>query len=224
MKMQVMSSLTKIGLAKQSPAEIVLTTFSPYKRPHASVAGIRTIGKSKVLLRIFTNTRTFRNVLQSRAAVINIVRDVNLLASIALKGFPRFGDFTIKFEKSKHVNAPRLAKTDARVEVGVEKVERSKISDEIGTSEVAYITTRVKNIEVINPSIHPFKRSEFFVIESAILATRIKEALKNGRNKVAKKKFLELSEYVEKCRRIAPHSREINLMIKIKNLFKNEMG
>ncbi len=224
MKTRVMSSLTKIGLTKQSPAEIVLTTFSPDKRPHASVIGIRTIGKSKVLLRIFTDTRTFRNLLQSRAAVINIVRDVNLLASLALKEFPGFGKIALKFEKSGHVNAPKLAKTDARVEVEVEEVERAKISDEIGSSEVAYITARVKNIEVINPSIHPFKRSEFFVIESVILATRIKEALKNGRDEVAKKKFLELGEYVEKCRRIAPRSGELNLMIKIKDLFKNEVG
>lgn len=224
MEMPVMSSLSEIGLSEQSPAEIVLTTFSPDKRPHASVVGIKAMGGSKVLLRIFANTRTFQNILQSRAAVINIVRDVNLLASLALKRFPRFSKIAPKFEKSGHVNAPRLAKTDARVEVEVEKVERTKISDEIGSSEVAYITARVKNIEVINPSIHPFKRSKFFVIESAILATRIKEALKNGRDEVAKKKFLELSEYVEKCRRIAPHSGELNLMVRIKDLFKNEMG
>ena len=224
MKMQVMPSLTKIGLTRQSPAEIVLTTFSPDKKPHASVVGVRAMGGSRVLLRIFTNTRTFRNILQSRAAVINIVRDVNLLASLALKGFLRFGKIALKFEKSGHVNAPRLAKTDARVEIEVEKVERTKISDEIGSSEVAYVTARVKNIEVINPSIHPFKRSEFFVIESAILATQIKEALKNGRDEVAKKKFLALGGYVEKCRRIAPDSGELNLMIKIKDLFKNEMG
>lgn len=222
--MPVIYSLAEIGLSEQSPAEIVLTTFSPDKKPHASVVGIRTIGKSKVLLRIFTNTRTFRNLLQSRAAVINIVRDVNLLASLALNGSPRFGKITLKFEKLGYVNAPRLAKTDARVEVEVEKVGRAKIADEIGSSEVAHITARVKNIEVINPSIRPFKRSEFFVIESAILATRIKEALKNGRDEVAKKRFLELSEYVEKCRRIAPHSGELNLMKKIKDLFKNEMG
>lgn len=224
MKMQVMSSLNKIGLTKQSPAEIVLTTFSPDKKPHASVMGIRAMGESRVMLRIFTNTRTFRNIFQSRAAVINIVKDVNLLASLALKGFPRFGKITLKFVKSGYANAPRLAKADARVEVEVEKVERAKISDEIGSSEVAYVTARVKNIAVINPSIHPFKRSEFFVIESAILATRIKEALKNGRNEVAKRKFLELIGYMEKCRRIAPDSGELNLMIKIKDLFKNEMG
>lgn len=224
MKMQVMPSLAKIGLTKHSSAEIVLTTFSPEKKPHASVVGVMAIGSSRVLLKIFTNTRTFKNIIQSRAAIINILRDLDLLASLALKGFRRFGKIALKFRKSEHVNAPILAKTDARVEVEVERVKRAKISDEIGSSEVAYITARVKNIEVINPSIHPFKRSEFFVIESAILATRIKEALKNGRDEVAKKKFLELSGYVEKCRRIAPESGELNLMLKIKDLFKNEMG
>ncbi len=224
MKMPVMSSLAETGLSEQSPAEIILTTFSPDKRPHASVVGIKTINQSKLFLRIFTNTRTFQNLLHSKAAVINIVRDVELLVSLALKEFTSFGKIAIEFEKSRNVNAPKLAKSDAHVEIEVEKVERAKISDEIGSSEVAHITARVKNIELITPSIYPFKRSEFFVTESAILATRVKEALKNGKYDVAKKKFLEISEYLEKCRRIAPHSVELNLMIKIKGLFKNEMG
>lgn len=216
--------MEEIGLSGKSPAEIVLTTFSPDKRPHASVAGITTMEGSKVLLRIFTDTKTFRNILRHRAAVINIVKDVNLLASIALREFPLFGKISLKFETSGRVNAPILAKTDVYVETEVARVKREKISDEIGTSEVAYIVAKVKNIKVTNPSPHLFKRPEFFVVESAILATRIKEALKRGRGEVARKKFLELSEYVEKCRRIAPRSKELNLMIKIKGLFKNEMG
>jgi hypothetical protein len=219
-----MSSLAEIGLAERSPAEIVLTTFSPDKRPYASVVGIRAVGESSVSLRIFTNTRTFRNLLQSRAAVVNVVRDVRLLASIALKEFPSFGKIVLEFKGPEHVNAPKLVKADARVEVEVEEVERAKISDEIGSSEVAYITARVKNIEIIKPSVHPFKRSEFFVIEAAILATRIKEAVKHGKDEVARKKFLELEKYVERCRRIAPQSSELDLMVKIKDLFKNEVG
>lgn len=224
MKTRVIFSLNEIGLAKQSPAEIVLTTFSSDKKPHASVAGVVATGRSRVLLRIFTKTRTFQNIIRWRAAGINIVRDVNLLASVALKGIPRFDKFSPKFEKSNHVNAPRLAEADAHLEIEVESVKIENISDEIGTSEVAYITASVKNIGVVNPSIRPFKRSEFFVIESAILATRIWEAFKNGRNEIAKKKLIELDEYVERCRRIAPNSGDLKLVVKIQSLFKNRAG
>ncbi len=223
-KVLITYSLEEIGLSGKSPSEIVLTTFSPDKRPHASVAGITTMGNSKVLLRIFTDTKTFKNIIRNKAAVINIVKDVNLLASIALRDFPLFGKISLKFEKSGHVKAPRLAKHDAHVEIEVTGVKREKISDEIGSSEVAHIVAKAISIGVTNPSPHPFKRSEFFVIESAILATRINEALKRDRGEVARKKFLELSEYVEKCRRIAPRSKDLKLMTKIKGLFKNEMG
>ena len=102
MKTRVRFSLKELGLAKQSPAEIVLTTFSSDKKPHASVAGVVATGRSMVKLRIFAETKTFQNLIQRKAAGINIVRDVNLLVSVALKGIPRFGKFSPKFKKSNH--------------------------------------------------------------------------------------------------------------------------
>lgn len=219
-----MSLLAEIGLTEGSPAEIVLTTFSFNGRPHTSAMGVRARGKSKVVLAVFTNTKTFKNLLRSKAAVINIVKDVEFLVSLALKDLLGFNENTLKFKKSEHVNAPKLEEANAYVEIETEKVEKAKISDEVGSSEVAYITARIKNIEVLNPSVHPFKRSEFFMIESAVLATRIKEALKNDRKEAAERLFLELNKYKDKCRRIAPNSRELNLITRIINSLKSEMG
>jgi hypothetical protein len=219
-----MSLLAEIGLTEGSPAEIVLTTFSFNGRPHASAMGVRARGKSKVVLAVFTNTKTFKNFLRSKVAVINIVKDVEFLVSLALKDLLGFNENTLKFKKSEHVNAPKLEEADAYVEIETEKVEKAKISDEVGSSEVAYITARIKNIEVLNPSVHPFKRSEFFMIESAVLATRIREALKNDRKEAAERLFLELNKYGDKCRRIAPNSRELNLITRIINSLKREMG
>lgn len=218
-----MSLPKEVGLTEGSPAEVVLTTFSSNGRPHASAMGVKTRGKSKVALTVFTNTKTFQNLLRSKAAVINIVKDAEFLVSLALKDLLGFNENTLKFKKSEHVNAPKLEEADAYVEIETEKVEKAKISDEVGSSEVAYITTRIKNIEVLNPSVHPFKRSELFMIESAVLATRIGEALKNDRKEAAERLFLELSKYEDKCRRIAPHSRELNLITRIINSLKSEM-
>lgn len=219
-----MSLLAEMGLTEGSPAEIVLTTFSFKGRPHASAMGVKARGRSKVVLAVFTNTKTFQNLLRSKAAVINIVKDVEFLVSLALKDLLGFNETALKFKKSEHVNAPKLEEADAYVEIETEKVEKAKISDEVGSSEVAYITARIKNIEVLNPSVHPFKRSELFIIESAVLATRIREALKNNRKEAAERLFLELNKYRDKCRRIAPNSRELNLITRIINSLKSEMG
>jgi hypothetical protein len=222
--MPTTSSLAGVGLAEGSPAEVVLTTFSPNGRPHASVMGVKARGKSNVALRVFTNTETFQNLCRSKAAVLNIVRDVELLASIALRDPLGFDESLLKFKRSRYVNAPKLEGADAWVEVEIQRMRRKKILDEVGSSEVAYVTARVKNIEILNPGIHPFKRSELFVIEVAVLATRIIEALKNNKRGAAKKLFLELKEYEKKCLRVAPQSGELNLIMKIIDSLKSSMG
>jgi len=82
----------------------------------------------------------------------------------------------------------------------------------------------VKNVEILNPSVHPFRRSELFAIEAAVLATRIEEALKKGRRETAERLFLELGEYGKKCQRIAPRTVELNMIMKIIDLLKRKVG
>jgi hypothetical protein len=209
-----------VGLNTESPAEIVLTTFYPDKRPHASTIGVKASGKSKVLLRIFTATDTFRNITKSKAAIINIVGDVKLLANLALKDLLGFKESMLSFENSKYVDAPRLKGADAHIEIEVKTIRKKRIFDELGTSEVAHLTAEVKNIDVKNPRIHPPRRSESFVIESAIMATRAMVALKRGEKKIAKKLFRRLNDYKEECELIAPNSRESCLIAKIANSLK----
>ena len=216
-----MPSLEKISLSEESPAEIVLTTFYPDGRPHASTMSARADGNSKVLLRIFTSTNSFQNISRTKAAVINIVRDVELLAGLALKDLLNFGESRLSFKSSKCVNAPRLVGADAWVEIEVEEIRKYQISDELGPSEVAYLTAGVRDIEVGNPTTHPFKRSESFVIESAILATRILEALKRGREKTAKEMLNKLAEYQKKCELIAPNSKDSRIVAVMIDSFKN---
>jgi len=219
-----MSSLTEVGLTGESPAEVILTTFSPSGRPHASVMGVRARGKSEVTLKVFTDTETFQNLRRSKAAVINIVRNAKLLSSIALKDLLGFDEGTLKFKKSDRVNAPRLEGAEAWVEVEVKGMRKKKISDEVGSSEVANVIMGVKNVEILNPSVHPFRRSELFAIEAAVLATRIEEALKKGRRETAERLFLELEEYGKKCQRIAPRTGELNMIMKIIDLLKRKVG
>jgi hypothetical protein len=208
-----MVSLDDLGLLKGTPAEVVLSTFGPEGTPHASAMGVRVQTGSKVFLKVFTDTVTFRNLATSRAAVVNIVGDVELLVRLALKGLLESGG--LRFKKSRCVNAPRLKEADAFVEVEVKSLRREQVVDELGASEVVHVETEVKCIEVGKPGIHPFRRSESFVVESAILATRAMEAAKRGREEIARKIFQELSSIQARCERMAPGTKDLRLITEI---------
>lgn len=219
-----MVSLKDMGLTEKSPTEIILSTFYPNGKPHVSVMGVKAKGKSRVLLRIFTDTDTFSNIMKSKSAVITITRDAELITNIALRHLLNFDESRLEFRSSSRVNAPILSKADAYMEIEVEKTRRTKLHDKIGTSEVAYVVAKVKNVKVQNRRVCPINRSESFLIESALLATRIMEALNRGRNQVAEEMYHKLSEYQRECERIAPKSKNSRLIAKIADSLKNQMG
>lgn len=194
-----MISLEKLGVGKESPSEIVITTFNPDGSPHASTMGVKASGKSKVSLKVFTDTVTYRNLSSSRAAVVNIVKDVELIAGLALRDILNFDDSVLKFKSSKLVNAPRLENADAFLEIEVESLRRRRILDELGESEAAYFVAGVKCIDLQKPCARALRRSESLAIESAVLATKIVVAMKNGKQKNAKHLFLEIAKHKERC-------------------------
>jgi len=219
-----MFSLKDIGLNEKSPAEVILSTFYPNGKPHVSVMGVKSKGKSRVLLKIFTDTDTFSNIMKSKSAAINITRNAELITNIALRDLMNFDESRLEFISSSLVDAPILRKADAYVEIEVEKTRRTKLHDKIGTSGVAYVVAKVKNVRVQNRRVCPIDRSESFLIESALLATRIIKALRRGRNQVAKEIYQKLSEYRRECERIAPKSKNSSLIAKIAGSLKNQLG
>ena len=218
-----MASLRELGLVEESSAEIILTTFYPNMKPHASVMGVKARGEHDVLLKIFVGTDTFQNIWASRSATINIVSDAELLTKVALADLLGFDESALEFENSKYVNAPKLKGVDAHVEIQVEDVRRIRLRDEIGTSDVAYVKAAVKNIEILKPRIRPFRRTELFLIEVAILATRVMEAMRRGRIEIAKRMFEKLSEFEKVCKRIAFESKESRLITNIVNSLKSRL-
>ena len=170
-------------------------------------------------MRIFTPSKTFENISEAGAAVINLVDDPKLLAGQALKDIPELGG-SLEFERSRSVNAPRLSGACAYVELEVESIEMVSLQDEIGTSEVAKVRGVVKNIEIARRSARPFRRVDLFLLESAVLATRALEALKRGRGDLAGNLVREIKKYREKCEKIAPRSTETEMVKRIENFLK----
>jgi hypothetical protein len=213
------SNLKKLGFTIDCPAETIVTTFSVNGKPHASPMGTWLKKSGEIELRIHTSSRTFQNIVRTRAAVINISRDPKLLASQALKDVFK-SKTSLKFKKSKFVDAPKLSNADAWIELEIKNLDKMKISDEIGTSEIARVVGMVRNIEVSKPSIYPLRRASFFLLESAILATKAIEAFKRGKDDVAEKIIQEIENYRERCRKVACCSSEMKMIEKIVNFLK----
>ncbi len=201
-----MTSLAEIGLGEEI-AEVALTTFYPDGRPHAATMGVRTSGDSKILLRIFTDTDTFRNIAENRSAVVNIVGDAGLLARLALKDLLKFDESELEFGEDGKLND-----AGAWVKIEVEELRKEQISDELGTAEVAHVTAGVRGIDVRDPDVRPLKRGESPAIESAVLATRIRVALDNGKQELAREMFEKIAELRE---RAAPGSSDSRLIAEI---------
>lgn len=219
-----MNSLKKLGLSKEPQSEIVMTTFSLGGKPHASAIGVRVSGESKVSLKVFTDTITYENLSNSHAAVINIVRDVELVANLALRDLLNFNDRALSFKSSKCVNAPRLENADAFVEIEVESLRKRRILDKLGASEVAYFMARVKCVDMQKPAARAIRKSESLAIESAVLATRIVVAMKRGKEKIAKKMFLKIVKYKEKSALVGPNQKDSHLITKIVESLRRRFG
>jgi hypothetical protein len=216
-----MGLLRDLGLSEGIPAEIVLTTYCPDGKPHASTMGVRIGVESKVLLRVFAGTRTFHNLLKSRAAVINVVRDPELLTKLALKNLFNFDPGTLKFGRSGHVNAPKLEEAEAFVEIEVGPPRLDRVSDELGTSEVGHFEGEVKNIHAGRAGVRALRRTESPVVDSAVLATKIATAVEKGKRGLAEGMF----EKLKKRRGAAPPgSKEHHLITELVELLGRRYG
>lgn len=211
----------ELGFTKNCVVEAILTTYSTDRSPHACAVGVRRLEKGKLSFKLFTDAQTFQNVSSTDAGTINVVEDVE---KIAKGGLPEIFSIeeAFKFESSEVVEAPRLADANAFVEFKVESLTEETVSDELGSSKVAEIIASVENIECIDRPPRPFKRSENFLIESAIRATRVIEAIKRGKKNIAEKMTQEIVPYAEKCQEIAPNSSECKLISKILDYLKGK--
>ncbi len=218
-----MPTLDELGFTKNDITETILTTYSPKRTPYASAVGVRKIEDKKIGFKLFTDSKTFQNLYKQKAGVVNLVGNVEKIVKQGLSEiFQKKSE--IKYKESNKLDVPHLSDYDAIVEFNVAKIKNKTISDEIGKSEMAKIMANVENIDIDNPRPRNFKRSDFLLIESSILATRVIEAINNERKSIARKKIQEIKKYLKKCEKIVPNSSRKKLISKILDYLKKEMN
>lgn len=198
----LMSSPRELGL-KESPGEVILSTLNPDSSPHAATVGAWLKGE-EVEMRLFHPSTSLSNLRRVGEGVLNLTDDVNLLVRLALRDL--LPSPNLEFLPSSTVRVPRVKGMRGYVELGVRGMRGEEVEDELGTSLAFRITCEVRKVEAVDPHVKPLLRSEFFLLEAAVLASRILVARKRGL-KVGRM-MEELRRQVEGCLRLSPSSRE----------------
>jgi hypothetical protein len=147
--------------------ETVVTTLDAAGEPNFAAMGV-VWGHDTLIIRPYTNTRTFRNLEAQRAAVVNVTDDVLLFAKSALTR-----------ERFTCVPAQRVRGVVLRDACHWQEVEvveirgRAPGPGSAGHSERIDVATRVVGGGVRRPFVG-FCRAKHAVVEASILASRLR--------------------------------------------------
>lgn len=194
-----MVDLEKLGFIKGMTFESIVSTYSHGGRPNAAPMGITSEDMKHVIISPFKRTQTYKNINNKGCAVVNFIANPTTFYQTAFKDEGTVNTHVNNFfEKATVVDAPRLKKIDAFLEVSA--VE----STDDGTRGM--IIGRVVHWKIFPSRFRPYCRGAFAVIEAVIHATRIREFLALG-NEADAGRLIELVEYYQRLiERVAPNS------------------
>jgi len=199
----MMASLRELGL-RDSPGEVILSTLNPDSSPHAAAVGVRARGEGEVEMLLFHPSVSLSNLRREGEGVLNVTDDASLLVRVGLKNLlppPK-----LEFLPSKAVRTPKISGMRGYAYLRVKRVEEREVEDELGTSTAHLFLCKAVEVEVNSPGVKPFLRSEFFLLEAAVKASRILVARERGLK--VRRMMEELRRLVEECLRLSPSSRE----------------
>ena len=203
-----MSTLEELGFAKGIISETIVSTYSKNGCPNMAPMGVIKLNSNKILIKIYRSSETYKNLKFKGCAVVNLSTDPRLFYKSAIKE-TNSGNKISKdlFEKGDIVDAPRLKKADATIEVSVCSINNVD-------SERPEVILEVKNIRASDCFPKAYSRAFSATIEAIILATRIKFYLIG--NKFQQKQANDMIEKVmwfeEIIKRTAPKSENANII------------
>jgi len=153
----------------------------------------------RVVVRPYTSSLTYANLLRARCGVVNLTNDPELFYRMAFKDANPGGVVPPEwFEKADIVEAPRLRMAEAYAELVVEEmgVEGRRAS----------VVCRPVATRVVCPVLRPYCRGAFAAIEATIHATRLREFMARGIAGRASELERMIAYYGDLARRVSPSS------------------
>jgi hypothetical protein len=204
-----MTTLADLGFSKGAIVETVVSTYNADGQPNAAPMGVTMESPQRLTLRIYTSSLTYENLKSNRCAVVNVTSDPEVFYKTAFKESNPNGRLPLEWvEKADIVDAPRLRKAEAHIEVAVEDIA----SFDAERAEVLFDVKRVQSLAVLPKA---YCRASFATIEAVIHATRVKAFIRHSdsqKREQALKLFDIIRMYREVVSRVAPNSRSDEIM------------
>ncbi|MGB9659269.1 MAG: DUF447 domain-containing protein [Nitrososphaerales archaeon] len=196
--MRKVSSLSGLGFMRNCIFEAIISTYGIKNLPNAAPMGVMTDDMHRLIIKPYTTSQTYRNILLQKCAVVNITSDPVIFYKTAFKDANHSSEVPLDwFEKANRVNAPKLKNADACIEVEATKIENKR--------DRAKVFCEVVNIVPAKIFPKAYCRATFALIESIIHATRIKVFLSKDEKKVEELTNL-VKYYGALVGRVAPRS------------------
>jgi len=214
----LMASLRELGL-REAPAEVLLSTLNPDSSPHAAVVGARARGE-EVEMRFFSPSSSLSNLRREGEGVLNVTDDVDLLVRVGLRRL--LPPPPLQFLPSPGLRTPRIGGMRGYAYLRLKEVQEEVVEDELGTSPVFRLLCEPVRVEVVSPCVRPFLRSEFFLLEAAVLASRVMVARERGLK--VRRMMEEIRRLVGECVRLSPCSREAETAEELLRALERRLG
>lgn len=199
--------LEKLEIIPNCIYETIFTTYNKDFKPNAAPIGISTPDMKKIIAKLYTTSQTYRNILEKKCAVINIVNDLSLFYQTSMDKNSLERETKI-FKKSKNIDAPILNSASAYIEVSLKSIQN--------IDENRYkIVFRITHAKIIDPCATPMCRAPGLILESIIHGTRIEIYNHKGDLEKAEQLIDQVKNYRELINRIAKGTKYEALMEKI---------
>lgn len=192
-----------------SPNQIIETIVSTQNVDgslNAAPMGVIFTEKGKAILKPFIETNTYKNIFRERCCVINLVSDPEIFLRTTFKELKKKIPERW-FKTAVKVKAPMLKTANAIIEVKAKRIMQKE--------QRAEVECEILRIDIFKTPPFGYCRANFALIESIIHATRIIEALREGKNREAEKLHNLVKLYRELIERVAPKSNYTKLMIEL---------
>ncbi len=217
-----MSLLQEMGFRRDSPAEVILTSYTPDGKPHGAAVGIYALGDEKIKMNIFADTQSYENLSETGSGVVNVVSDPDFFVKGGLTDLNDRIPTSFEFEDAEFVNAPYLENANAAIEFEVEEMKEKEINDDIGVSKFFEVVGAVRNVEIIKSIPRSPRRADFYLIESAIIATKAIEADKKGNRSKFEDLMEEILFFKNRCEKISSEDEKCLLIQEIVDYLEEE--
>lgn len=203
--------LSKLNLKPNYIYETILTTYTEDNIPNAAPMGIILIDNQTVIISPFLSTQTYKNIEKHRCAVINFTYDLEIFFQSTFNPHRPKLPFQF-FEKATKINAPRLKKAIAWIEVKIREIQKNEIR--------ARIIGEVVEWDIGTIPFQPINRGFNLVLESIVHTTRVIE-FENDLEKV--KPLVNLiKQYQRLIKKVAPDGKLVEIIEQIQKIIEKK--